>query len=81
MTLHERNFDRSIIGYMTGGDERPLIDCYDDDSTHVGDIAFHFDASSFPRIPLPRTASSTCGTASRSSATSSGSSARKAALH
>ena len=36
----EKKFDRYRIWYMTGGNEVPLIDCYDG-ASHVGKLVFH----------------------------------------
>jgi hypothetical protein len=47
MPTYQKQFAEYKIIYMTGGNEVPLIDCYDG-STHVGKISFHDEG-----MPLP----------------------------
>lgn len=47
MPRNERKFDRYRIWYMTGGNEVPMIDCYDG-TTQVGKLVFHNTAGALP---------------------------------
>jgi hypothetical protein len=47
MPIHEKKFDQYRIYYMTGGNEVPLIDCYDG-ASHVGKLVFHDAGGSLP---------------------------------
>ena len=47
MAIHEKKFDQYRIYYMTGGNEVPLIDCYDG-ASHVGKLVFHDTGGPLP---------------------------------
>ena len=47
MAIHKKQFDSYRIYYMTGGNEVPVLDCYDG-SSFVGKLIFHRDSASLP---------------------------------